>query len=356
MHVLVMGGTRFNGLALVNELVQYNHHVTVFNRGNTVAQLPSSVVRLYGDRSNDEALRAALGNKHFDCVIDFSAYTPDDVRSVVELVEGRCGHYIFASSTVIYAATNIYPITETFPLQRHQTPYGYNKIACEEYLLHRASDSRFPVTIVPFSMVYGPHNFLPDREQRMIMRLLNKRPILIPGSGITLNQFVHVEDLAFGLRMLMGNQSSFGMRVNLSGKDYYTDEAYVDLHAEALGVVPEKVFVPASVMDALWQEIPRHDSGSERGGAYQAPAAGAVRVTGLSGIFSINRLAPFIHRWDANVVFSIDRLRALTGWEPRYTTPSAIVQTCDWFRSSGLEGILSFDFGAEDRLLRELSQ
>ena len=188
----------------------------------------------------------------------------------------------------------------------------------------------------------------------MIVRLLRKRPIMIPGNGTTLGQFAHVEDLAYGLRMLMGNISSVGLRVNLSGRDYFTDEAYVDLHAEALGVIPEKVFVPTGVMDDLWSEIPRHNPRSGEGGAYQPPAAGTVRVAGLSSIFSINRLAPFIHRWDDNVVFSIDRLRALTGWEPRYTTPSAIAQTCAWFRSSGLEESLNFDFSAEDQLLREL--
>ena len=42
MKVLVMGGTRFNGLALVNELVQHGHeqaerrerHLEVRNRGS----------------------------------------------------------------------------------------------------------------------------------------------------------------------------------------------------------------------------------------------------------------------------------------------------------------------------------
>ena len=39
MRVLVMGGTRFNGLALVRELVKHGHEVTTFNRGLTEAVL-----------------------------------------------------------------------------------------------------------------------------------------------------------------------------------------------------------------------------------------------------------------------------------------------------------------------------
>ena len=40
MKVLVMGGTRFNGLALVQELVKWGHEVTVLNRGQSEARLP----------------------------------------------------------------------------------------------------------------------------------------------------------------------------------------------------------------------------------------------------------------------------------------------------------------------------
>jgi nucleoside-diphosphate-sugar epimerase len=39
MKVLVMGGTQFNGLALVRELVRTGHDVTTLNRGKTAAEL-----------------------------------------------------------------------------------------------------------------------------------------------------------------------------------------------------------------------------------------------------------------------------------------------------------------------------
>ena len=43
MRVLVMGGTQFNGLALVHELVRQGHEVTVCNRGRTESDIPDSV-------------------------------------------------------------------------------------------------------------------------------------------------------------------------------------------------------------------------------------------------------------------------------------------------------------------------
>ena len=52
VRVLVMGGTRFNGLHLVQELVKHGHEVTTFNRGITEAVLPPGVRRLHGDRTD----------------------------------------------------------------------------------------------------------------------------------------------------------------------------------------------------------------------------------------------------------------------------------------------------------------
>ena len=101
-------------------------------------------------------------------------------------------------------------------------------------------------------MVFGPHNILPDREQRMFIRLLRGRPVLIPGDGTTVGQVGHVDDQARALRMLMGNSRTFGRRYNLTGGDAYTDEGYVDTFAQVLGVAPRKVFVPAPLMDDLY--------------------------------------------------------------------------------------------------------
>ena len=51
LRVLVMGGTQFNGLALVHELVRCGHDVTICNRGRTEAPLPDGIHRVTADRS-----------------------------------------------------------------------------------------------------------------------------------------------------------------------------------------------------------------------------------------------------------------------------------------------------------------
>ncbi len=55
MKVLVVGGSQFNGFALVQELVRRGHDVTVVNRGRTDAPFPDGVRRLTADRTDRDA-------------------------------------------------------------------------------------------------------------------------------------------------------------------------------------------------------------------------------------------------------------------------------------------------------------
>ena len=362
VKVLVMGGTRFNGLALVQELAKWGHEVTVLNRGQSKAPLPRAVRRLYADRTNHDQLREVLGPEEFDVVQDTSGYALADVQPLVEILRGRIGHYVFASSTVIYAKARVLPIRESDPVDRsaRQTEYGSQKLNVEAYLFEQYRTNGFPATVVPFSMVFGPNNIIADREQRMFQRLLLGRPVLIPGDGTTLSQIGHVDDGAAAMRMLMMQPQTFGKRYNLTGRDYWSDEGYVDTFAELLGVTPHKVFVPAQVMDEIYagqgeqgavrQGLPRmSQSGDSAAATVTQQGARAVDVRGL-----IQRLAPNIHDWNDSTFFSVERLREDVGFRPAYTFESAVEQTYDWFRREKLDESLQFDFSWEDNLIKRL--
>jgi nucleoside-diphosphate-sugar epimerase len=357
VKVLVVGGTQFNGLALVRELVKGGHQVTILNRGRTQARLPRGVRRLQADRTDAARLHEVLKGEDWDCVHDMCAYRPEDVQRMAELLRGRTGHYVFASSTVIYAASNLLPIGEDHPVERGplQNEYGRNKLLCEDILLREWRERGFPATIVAFSMVFGPHNILPDREQRMFVRLQRGRPVLIPGDGTTLGQVGHVEDEARALRMLMQNPLTFGRRYNLTGADCYSDEGYVDTFAEVVGVEPRKVFIPAQLMDDLC---------AGRIGASGGPLQVNidVRATQVEArerqLFQLQRilqrLAPHLHHWNRSVLFSIERLKQDVGWRPEYTFRSAVEQTWEWMQAERLHETRDFDFAFEDELLRRL--
>jgi nucleoside-diphosphate-sugar epimerase len=286
-----------------------------------------------------------------------TAYKLEDVQRMTELLRGRTGHYVFASSTVIYAASRILPIREDFPVDRseRQNEYGLGKILCEDHLIREHRERGFPATTVAFSMVFGPHNILPDREQRMFVRLLRARPVLIPGDGTTLGQIGHVDDQARALRMLMGNAQTFGRRYNLTGDDAYSDEGYVDTFASVLGVEPRKVFIPPALMDELYAGTVRLGGGALKAHidirSERRDERGA-RLFALQRI--LQRLAPHLHHWNASVLFGIERLKQDVGWRPEYSFAGAVEQTWRWMRDSGLDQSLAFDFSMEDELLARI--
>jgi nucleoside-diphosphate-sugar epimerase len=356
MKVLVMGGTQFNGLALVHELARSGHAVTIANRGQTAAALPSGIQRIQCDRTDHVGLAKALGGHDWDCVFDISAYLPADVQAMIDILRGRTGHYVFASSTVIYAATDSLPISEGHPVERGdaQNAYGGNKLLCEDLLLRAWREDGFPASIVAFSMVFGPNNIIPDREQRMFMRLLKGRPVLIPGDGTTVGQIGHVHDEARALRAMMQKPATFGRRYNLTGADCFTDEGYVDTFAEVMGVDADKIYMPATLMDDIYAGRVALDGGPIE---VRADVRSDADTRGQS-LFQINRIiqriAPNIHHWNRNVFFSIDRLKEDSGWRPELSFRGAVEQTWEWMKATGRDRTLEFDFDFEDRIIEEL--
>lgn len=93
MNILVIGGTRFFGIPMVNELLEKEHDVTIATRGKTSDSFGSRVRRLVLQRTDEESVKAALKGTHYDVIIDKIAYCSNDIRYVME--QADCGKYIY---------------------------------------------------------------------------------------------------------------------------------------------------------------------------------------------------------------------------------------------------------------------
>ncbi len=100
MNILVIGGTRYFGIHMVNALIEKGHDVTVATRGITPDSYGDKVKRIIFDRSDIESIKASLCNTHYDVVIDKIAYCSNDIRNVLDYLD--CGKYIYMSSTAVY--------------------------------------------------------------------------------------------------------------------------------------------------------------------------------------------------------------------------------------------------------------
>jgi nucleoside-diphosphate-sugar epimerase len=101
MDVCVIGGSRYFGRRLIEELRDAGAAVTVINRGSSPP--PQGVTHLCADRDDEAALRAALADRCFDVVVDQVCYTPHQAAIAARAFADRTRRYVLTSTVEVYA-------------------------------------------------------------------------------------------------------------------------------------------------------------------------------------------------------------------------------------------------------------
>lgn len=233
MRILVIGGTRFIGVYLTQQLVNQGHEVVLLNRGNhpsPVAGLESIVC----DRTNPDALKAALAGQSFDAIFDNNGRELAHTQPLVELFKGKIQHYIYVSSAGVYAKSDQMPHIEGDPVDPNSRHKG--KFHTEDYLTQQA----IPFTAIRPVYIYGPQNYNP-LEEWFFDRIARNQPIPIPGSGMALTHLGHCADLTSAMTAVLGNQKAIGQIYNISGDKAVTFDGLARGCAIATGKDPEEL-------------------------------------------------------------------------------------------------------------------
>ena len=316
MRVLVIGGTEFISLHLVQSLRRDGHEATVLNRGRRRERLPEGVRQIACDRKDHAALKTALAGERFDGLVDvtYAPTTGADVGALLDALDGRVGHVIFVSTGRVYDHALPMPLGEDATRNLYWGEYAKLKIEGEDELLRRHRERGLRVSIVRPTHVYGPMNTR-NNETFFFDRLVRGRPVLVPGDGGWLRQFGHVEDLADAMAAMLGRREADGQAYNVTGEEVITQVGFVELIAD---VMKTKVTV-----------VP-------------APAPGPGE-----------KPAPFGQNlaYDCHAVYTTGKLRVQLGLRPRFTLAAGLAHTLDWYLKEGLDR-RAVDFAAEDALLR----
>jgi nucleoside-diphosphate-sugar epimerase len=188
LRVLFIGGTGIISSACAPRALAAGHDVTVLNRGSSsIRPAPADVEVLRADIRDSASVRAAVGDREFDVVVNFVAFTPDHVQSDVDMFGARTGQYVFISSASAYQTPpRRVPVTESTPLHNPYWQYSRDKIACEELLLRAYRDNDFPMTIVRPSHTYDRTSLPIDGGWTQIDRMRRGRPVVVHGDGTSL--------------------------------------------------------------------------------------------------------------------------------------------------------------------------
>ncbi|MGD8405783.1 MAG: SDR family oxidoreductase [Anaerolineales bacterium] len=238
MKVLFIGGTGLISSVCSELALQRDMDLYVLNRGvSKKYPFLTGAKHLTGDVRADEAgVADLLTPHHFDVVVDWIAFTPEDIERDLRLFSGKADQFIFISSASAYQKPpGHYIITEETPLENPFWEYSRNKIACEKRLMQAHREDGFPVTVVRPSLTYGPPQ-LPlctnswQQPYTIIDRMKHGEKIVIPGDGTSLWVFTWNEDFAVGFLGLFGNEKAIGEAFHITSDEVLTwNQAYQEV-------------------------------------------------------------------------------------------------------------------------------
>jgi nucleoside-diphosphate-sugar epimerase len=325
MNTLVIGGTRFIGQAIVEELLRRGHTVTVYHRGRHEVEFSEPVAHVHGDRRDYPRFRANLAHLSPETVVDVVPMNADDTQALVKALRGRITHSVHLSSGDVYAPGQPIPIPEDAPtapiepaeLRLDDQTVPYSKVAVEAVIREAQATGDFPATILRLPAVYGPGDPL-AREWFFVKRVLDGRHcVALPDGGLGPFHRGYVNDVARAVVLALESPLATGRTYNVGHKRVLTVRGITEMVARVMGHQWQIVSVPAK------------------------------------GLPPTNPYAP-----PYPIVYDLSRIRAELGYQESVSLEEGMQRTVAWLvdhpptpETWGLTRYLShdaFDYAAED--------
>ena len=257
MRTIILGGTRFIGRAIVEELSGAGHELLVVHRGQLEPEGLPEAQHLHADRMDLGRHRAQLAAFKPDGAVDCRALTRADSEAVVTALPDNI-RLVVVSSMDVYRAfgalnedreTDPVPLDEESPVRPERYPYrgkmpgmdDYDKLDVEDVYLPRGGTS------VRLPMVYGERDYQ-RREEFLLRRIRAGRDRIPFGAGTWLACRAYVRDVARGVRLLLGSSAATGEVLNLCEDRTFSMRMWAHMILEAAGSNAQLVRVADNVL------------------------------------------------------------------------------------------------------------
>lgn len=304
-RVVVIGGSGHVGTYLVPALVEKGHDVVNVSRGQAkrygqhtawdkVQQV--AVDRAAEDRAGTFAHR--ITELRPDIVVDMISFELASTKSLVDALRGKIEHFLHCSTIWVYGHNMAVPASEDDPLNPFGE-YGINKAEIETWLLHEARCTGFPATIFRPGHIVGPGwapiNPLGNVEVEVFSRMARGEELALPNFGLETVHHVHAADVAQVILLAMINRSgSVGETFNAVSAKAVNLRGYAEAMFRWFGFEPRLRYLPFEE----WRKL-------------HSPEAA---------------YASWEHIMRSSCL-SIDKARRLLGYEPSYTSLSAVKES-----------------------------
>lgn len=310
MKVLFIGGTGNISAAVSKLALEQGIDLYHLNRGNKPAL--DGVNNLVADIADSIAVKKMLSNHIWDVVVNWVAFTPEDVIRDIKTFEGKVGQYIFISSASVYQKPPVhYIISETTPLDNPFWDYARNKIACENLLMDEFARKEFPVTIVRPSHTYStviPVTLGGWTEYTVIDRIKKGLPVVVQGDGTSLWTLTHADDFAIGFLGLFGNNLALGEAFHITSDEVLTWNQIYQTVAQSTGFDANIVHIPS---DYIADYADLHHYPSKRGSL--------LGDKSYSAVFDNSKIKKFVPTYKAKIPFAVGIKNTLHWFESEPT-------------------------------------
>lgn len=237
MKVLFIGGTGNISTPSSRLAIEKGIDLYHLNRGTTKVKIPG-VKTILGDINKPNEL-SEFKKHSWDVVVNWIAFTPEDMERDIKLFRGKTKQYVFISSASCYQTPLSYPIiTESTPLYNNLWDYSSDKIKCEDYLMKAYRKDGFPITIVRPSLTYDtviPIAIGGFKEYTTADRIIKGKEIIIHGDGTSLWTVTHSDDFAKGFVGLLGLTQAIGHAFHITSDEILSWNMIYKILGDSLG-------------------------------------------------------------------------------------------------------------------------
>ena len=266
-RILVTGGAGFIGSHVAEQLIRDGHEVTVLDdlSGGFVDNVPPGSTFVQGSIVDGALIDQLFREQRFEYVYHLAAYAAEGLSHFirnfnytnnligsVNLINASVNYdvqcFVFTSSIAVYGTSLELPMTEETPA-RPEDPYGVAKLAVEQDL--KCAHEMFGLNYVVFRPhnVYGERQNIGDKYRNVIGIFMNQilrgKPMTIFGDGTQTRAFSYIGDIVPSMIEAIHNTAAWNQVFNVGSDRYYSLNELAHLVADAMGVAPNIVHVPA---------------------------------------------------------------------------------------------------------------
>ena len=255
---LVTGGSGYLGSHLAGELIARGNKVRVFDVFKS-PYVPAKARFLKGDMTNPKHVAKAMKNVdvvfHLAFIQSLSRRPLRDkyliniggTKNILKAaLAQKVKRLVLASTIEIYGTCPPFGCTEDAPTDNPVGWYGRHKLECEK-LCRRHMKKGLKATMLRMPAICGPRHYNHGPTLDLMDRIIENRPVPLPGNGDIPGNMTHYEDVVGAFILAAEKNEAVGEAFNICAEQPATHREIIQAMKDAAGSRSPLIPVPEAL-------------------------------------------------------------------------------------------------------------